>query len=193
MRSTLVASGPRSWLLALTAAAPLACGSDEPPPVSAQPPVEPEPLSGLYQVSGTTVDKATGAERSIAGTLIVDVEGDTYTTTFDLSTTIVAQGDPRRAELIGRGEGKVVERTLEGTAQTQMIVALVPGVDPSFGMLPRHATAKILNTSSAAIAPDGSVRVKIESEAAPGSDYAPTRTTLRGRRIAAKGAAGLKD
>jgi hypothetical protein len=195
MRRSLPGSGPaRSWLLALSAAVPLACSDGEKPAaVSAQPPAEPEPLSGLYEVSGTTVDKVTGAERSIAGTLIVDVEGDTYTTTFDLSTTIVTQGDPRRAELVGKGEGKVTDRTLEGTALTQMIVALVPGVDASFGMLPRHATARIVNTSSATIAPDGAVRIKIDSEAAPGTDYSPTRTTLRGQRIAAKGVAGLKQ
>lgn len=194
MRGALGASGrARSWLLAVSAAAPLACGEAEEQPASAQPPATPAPLSGLYEVSGTTVDKVTGAERKIAGTVIVDVEGDAYTTTFDLSTKIVSQGDPRPAELVGKGEGRVVERTLDGKAETQMIVALVPGVDAGFGMLPRRATARILNTTHAAIAPDGSVRIEIESEAAPGSDYAPTHTRLRGQRIAAKGAAGLRE
>ena len=193
MRGALNGSGrARSWLLAASAALPLACGDSEEKPGVSAPPVVPEPLGGLYEVSGTTVDKATGAERNIAGTLIVDVEGEAYTTTFDLATNIVIQGDSRRAELIGKGEGTVADRTLDGTAQTQLIVALVPGVDASFGMLPRHATARIVNRSHAVISPDGSVRIEIESEAAPGSDYAPTHTQLRGKRIAAKGVEGLR-
>jgi hypothetical protein len=195
MRGALGRSGRAGrWLLAAVAVAPLACGEagEQHEPVSAPPPAVPEPLSGLYEVSGVTVDKATGAERTVAGTVIVDVEGDTYTTTFDLATHIVTQGDARRAELVGKGEGRVQERTLDGSAETQLIVALVPGVDARFGMLPRHATARILNKSHAVIAPDGSVRIEIESEAAPGSDYASTRTTLRGERIAASGAEALK-
>jgi hypothetical protein len=193
MRGALAGSGlARAWLLAASAALSLACGEAEEKQVAAAPPVAPEPLSGLYEVSGTTVDKATGAERKVSGTLIVDVEGETYTTTFDLATNIVIQGDSRRAELIGKGEGKVADRTLDGTAQTQLIVALVPGVDASFGMLPRHVTARILNSSHAVISPEGAVRIEIDSEAAPGSDYVPTHTQLRGKRIAAKGVEGLR-
>jgi len=193
MRGALMRSGSvRHWLLAVSAAAPIACGESEPPAVSAQPPVEPQPLSGLYEVSGRTVDKATGAERSLSGTVIVAAEGESYTATFNLNTTIMAQGDPRRAELIGKGEGRVAGRTLDGGAETQMIVALVPGVDAGFGMLPRAATTRILNQSNATIGDDGSVRIEIESEAAPGTEYAPTHTTLRGRRVSDTGAGVLK-
>ena len=182
----LLAAQP--WLLAASAALLLACGeSSETPPVAAAPPVAPEPLSGLYEVSGTTVDKATGAERSVAGTVIVDVEGAAYTTTFDLATVMPVGGAPQRAELIGQGSGRVDDRTLEGTAETQLIVALVPGVDPGFGLLPRHATAQIVNRSVAVIAPDGAVRIEIDSEAKPGTSYPPTHTQLSGRRVAAKG------
>jgi hypothetical protein len=184
------ASRARHWLLAAAAAVPLACGDAEPPAVDAAPP-EGVPLSGLYEVSGTTVDKTTGMERKLTGVVIVDVEGDVYSTTFDLRTNLMSGGVPQRAELIGKGEGTVSGRTLDGSAQTQLIVALVPGVDASFAMLPRGVTARIVNRSHAAIAPDGAVRIEIESEAAPGSDYAPTRTTLRGRRVAADGAGRL--
>jgi hypothetical protein len=190
MRGALVRSGHvRHWLLAVSAAAPIACGeANESPAVSAQPPVEPQPLSGLYEVSGRTVDKATGSERNLSGTVIVAAEGESYTATFNLNTTVMTQGDPRRAELIGKGEGRVAGRTLEGSAETQMIVALVPGVDAGFGMLPRGATARIVNQSKATIGDDGTVRIEIESEGAPGTEYAPTHTMLRGRRVSDTGA-----
>jgi hypothetical protein len=190
----LAGSGPaQPWLLAASAALLMACGEgSEAPPVSAAPPVAPEPLSGLYEVSGVTVDKATGAERSVAGTLIVDVSGADYTTTFDLATELPVGGAPQRAELIGKGSGRVDDRKLEGTAETQLIVALVPGVDPGFGLLPRHATAQIVNRSVAVVEPDGRVRIEIDSEAKPGTDYRPTHTRLSGRRVAAKGVEGMR-
>jgi hypothetical protein len=194
MRGALAGSGrPRTWLLAASTSLLLACGEVEKPAVSAAPPVAPEPLSGLYEVSGVTVDKATGAERAVAGTVIVDVEGAAYTTTFDLATHLQVGGRAQRADLVGQGSGRVDDRTLEGTAETQLIVALVPGVDPGFGLLPRHATAQIVNRSVAVIAPDGAVQIEIDSEATPGTDYAPTHTKLRGRRVAAKGVEGIRN
>jgi len=148
------------------------------------------PIEGTYRVSGTTVDKATGSERGVSGTIVVRTAGDTYTSTFSLNTTLHGSGEPQKAELIGQGEGMVKGRKLSGTAETQMIVALVPGVDAGFGMLPRVATARMVNTAEADIGSDGSVRIEIESDPAPGEEYPPTRTTLRGKRIAAVGLGG---
>jgi hypothetical protein len=183
-------------LLALTTAiaAGIACGDTSPPEAPAAPgDAEVAPLSGTYRVSGTTVDKATGAKREVAGTIIVKAEGDAYTTTFSLNTTLREGAEPQKAELIGHGEGTVAGRALTGTAETQLIVALVPGVDAAFGMLPRAATSRILNRSEATIDPDGSARIEIESEPAPGEEYSPTHTTLRGERIADVGVAGAAD
>jgi hypothetical protein len=169
----------------------LACGSaDAPPAADSAEPVSAAPLSGTYRVSGNTVDKTTGAERSVSGTVIVITEGDSYTSSFDLATTLHASGTAQKAELVGRGEGRVEGRRLTGTAETQLIVALVPGVDAGFGLLPRMATTRILNRSDATIEPDGSVTIEIESDPAPGEEYTPTRTTLRGRRISAVGIGG---
>jgi hypothetical protein len=176
-------------LLGLTAAVGIACGDASQtaaPDASAQA----APVSGTYRVTGTTVDKATGSKRAVAGTIVVKAEGDAYTTTFSLNTSLHTGGEPQKAELIGHGEGQIDGRALTGSAETQLIVALVPGVDAAFGMLPRAATSRILNRSEATIDPDGSVRIEIESDPAPGEDYAPTRTTLRGQRIADIGIAG---
>jgi len=175
----------------LLAAAMLACGSgDAPAPGVAAPAPAELPLSGTYRVSGTTVDKTTGAERGVSGTVIVIVEKDRYTSTFDLATTLYTSDVPQKAQLVGRGDGSVEGRSLNGTAETQLIVALVPGVDAGFGLMPRMATSRIRNRSTASIEPDGSVTIEIESEPAPGSEYTPTRTTLRGRRTSAVGLGG---
>ncbi len=149
-------------------------------------------LEGTYRVSGTTVDKTTGSERGVSGTIVVKTQGNKYTTTFSLNTTLHGSGEPQKAELIGQGEGVVEGRKLIGTAETQLIVALVPGMDAGFGMLPRVATSRIVNSSTAEIARDGSVRIEIESNPAPGEEYSPSRTTLRGKRISAVGLGGDK-
>jgi hypothetical protein len=180
----------RSWALGALASLALACGSGDAPDPGIDAEVPATPLSGSYRVSGSTVDQVTGAERSVSGTVIVIAEGDTYTSSFDLSTTLHADGAPQRAELVGRGDGRIEGRKLTGTAQTQLIVALVPGVDAGFGLLPRMATTRIINRSDALIAPDGSVTIEIASEPAEGEEYTPTRTTLRGRRTSAVGIGG---
>lgn len=172
----------------------VACGdspsSPETADVAATGPVV--PLEGTYRVSGTTVDKTTGSERGVSGTIVVKTQGNSYTTTFSLNTTLHGSGEPQKAELIGQGEGAVEGRKLIGTAETQLIVALVPGMDAGFGMLPRVATSRIVNSSTAEITPDGSVRIEIESNPAPGEEYSPSRTTLRGKRISAVGLGGDK-
>ena len=55
------------------------------------------------------------------------------------------------------------------------------------------ATARILNKSEASIEADGKVRIEIESDPAPGEEYSPTKTTLRGRRVADVGLGGAKN
>ncbi len=171
----------------------VACGDASSPEIADVAATGPAvPLEGTYRVSGTTVDKTTGSERGVSGTIVVKTQGNNYTTTFSLNTTLHGSGEPQKAELIGQGEGAVEGRKLIGTAETQLIVALVPGMDAGFGMLPRVATSRIVNSSTAEITPDGSVRIEIESNPAPGEEYSPSRTTLRGKRISAVGLGGDK-
>lgn len=180
MRARLLVGLP--LLVAFALAAQPACDGRL-PSVDAGPP-DALPLAGTYRVSGTTVDALTGEERAVSGTIVLKTDGASYTSSFSLNTVLPGVGEPQSAELVGHGQGTIDGRTLDGSAETQLIVALVPGVDVGFGMLPRVATARILNRSHATVAPDGSVEVAIESDPAPGSDYAPSRTTLRGERMA---------
>ena len=176
-------------LRALPLAALVACGSAEQrtgseavAPVDAG---EVVPISGMYQVEGATIDKATGERRDISGTVILATEGTSYTATFHLATTFPGTGvDPVTAEVIGRGEGSVEGRTLSGAAHTQLVVASIPGVDPNFAFIPRQVSTRLISDSSATITDDGVVTISIESRAEPGEDYSPTKTTLKGHRTA---------
>jgi hypothetical protein len=163
----------------------LACGS-EPDPGAADAAAA-LPIGGRYEVSGVTVDLESGHKREIAGTVILVEQGDGYTSTFDLATMYPGADQALPAEVIGKGDGSIDGRTLRGTASTQLVMATVPNVDPGFAFIPRMVGAKIESTTVAVIAADGTVSIEIENRPAPGEDYAPTRTTLSGRRVASAG------
>ncbi|HEX2486035.1 MAG TPA: hypothetical protein VHQ66_12080 [Myxococcota bacterium] len=159
-------------LLAAALAAPVAA-DDAPAPVT--------PQSGLYEMSGETVDHATGVRRPIQGTIVVRVEGGRYTTHFEFSTLFPGT-DATAARVTGTGEGRVEGARLVGEAHTQLTVAAAPGVDVGFAYVPRQVSPRIRSTSTATFLPDGSVRAEIENVAEEGTEYAPTKTTLKGTR-----------
>jgi hypothetical protein len=175
-----------AWgLWALFAA--LACGQGDRPAAAPQ---EAVPISGRYDVKGGTVDLEGGHRREIAGQVVLTETGGAYTATFHLNTTYPGAEEALPAEVIGSGEGTVEGRTLRGTAETQLVMATVPGVDPGFAYVPRMVSTRIQSTTLASVADDGTVSIEIENRPAPGEDYAPTKTTLKGRRVAAAGVGG---
>ena len=162
-------------------------GASETAPAPAQ------PLDGLYEVEGFTVNRDTGAdERKISGTIAIAIDGANYRATFDLKTTAQGLGGSHGISVIGRGDGIVVERTLSGTAQTQLVTSVVPGVDPGFAFIPRQTSTRIVSRSTAEIAADGKVKVTIESDGAAGENYVATRTRLRGKRVGDRPARAVK-
>jgi hypothetical protein len=176
--------------LAATLAACGESGPSEPPDVAA---IDPVPISGLYDVKGVTRPLAgPGQERRIAGTVILKQQGDGYTATFKLDTTFPGAEEPLQADVIGHGDGAVEGRTLRGTADTQLVVSTVPGVDTDFAFVPRIVGARVTSTSTTTIAPDGTVVIELDNRPAEGEhDYLPTRTRLTGRRVADDSAAAL--
>lgn len=173
-------------VLAALLAALFACGSEEKREAAVEEPGEEVPIPGMYKVEGSTVDKASGERRDIGGTVILAVEGDQYTATFHLATSFPGSGtDPIAAEVIGKGEGKVEGRTLTGTAHTQLVVASVPGVDPNFAFIPRQVSTRLVSDTLTTIARDGALVIHTESRGEEGEHYSPTKTTLKGQRIAA--------
>lgn len=141
-------------------------------------------ISGLYEVTGTTTELESGDEREISGTVILAQTGDRYTSTFNLRTMFPTPGGPLPAEVIGVGEGDVEGGTLSGSAETQIVVSTVPGVDSAFAFMPRNVSERIVSTTLAEVSPDGTVKIEIQSRSVPGGPaYAPTKTTLRGELV----------
>jgi hypothetical protein len=184
--------GIRRVLLALSLLA-LACGGE---PESVAPGAasgEPASIGGMWAVEGETVE--TGREehkRGISGTVILDQQGDHYTSTFTMSTMFpTPDGAALETDVIGKGEGAIEGNRITGEARTQLVVAGVPGVDPDFAFVPRTTTTRIVSTVEGGLEPDGTIVLRIQSKGASGEeDYRPTRTTLRGKRVESAAAPG---
>ena len=180
--------------LARTACAGLlavACSASEPQPKTASQaaPEEGASYAGLYQVTGYTTVRRSGQQRRIRGTVIIARSAagaaDPYTATFDLETEFETPDGPIQADVIGSARAAAEKQTLAGTAETRILMASIPGLDPSFPWIPGRLGPRVVSKFKMAQAPsEGGFRIEIETEAAPGESYDPTRTTLRARRSA---------
>ena len=162
-----------------------ACERGQQPAAEESAAAEAAPIAGMYEVTGTTVDTNTGGEREISGTVILADEGDTYSATFHLTTVVESADGSLPAEVIGKGAGTIEGGTLRGSAETQLVISTIPGIDPAFAYIPRTTTTRLASKSVTTFAADGSLLILIESTGAAGEIYAPTRTTLRGIRTEA--------
>lgn len=162
-----------SGLLALALVSWLAPAAAEPPSTAG--------VSGRYRVSGETIDKATGARRSISGTIRLAQADGGYTASFELRT-VLPGSEAAPAQVLGTGSGTIEGDTLRGTADTQLLVSNVPGIDAGFVGMPREISARIHSTSLATIAADGRIAIEIDNDPAEGESYRPTHTVLEGRR-----------
>jgi len=140
-------------------------------------------FSGTYRVSGRTVEHQSHRGRDIDGTVVITQAGDGYTASFELTTLFPTPDGPTEAQVVGTGSGSLEGRELRGVADTQIILAQVPGVDAEFGFLPRRYGPRVRSRSVSRIDEGGSLVIEIENEAAEGARYQGTRTTLRGDRI----------
>ena len=140
-------------------------------------------VAGLYKVKGMTVEKKSRNQREITGTVTLTQEGDRYTASFNLKTDYPTPDGPAQAEVIGGGVGKIEGRELQGVAETQIVMATVPGIDTALAYVPRNVGPRLISTTTGQIAKDGTLTIEIENEGAEGQVYAATHTTLRGTRI----------
>ena len=98
-------------------------------------------VAGLYEVTGYTTVRRSGQQRRIRGTVIIARSAagaaDPYTATFDLETEFAdaRRPDPGRRDR-ERPRRCARRRTLAGTAETRILMASIPGLDPSFPWIP---------------------------------------------------------
>jgi hypothetical protein len=160
----------------------LACGQSD----VASPPggSDAADIAGLWQVQGTTVEKGHEENRrDISGTVTMNQEGRSYTSSFTMKTVFATPGGASvDTDVIGTGEGTVEGRKIEGRAETQLVMASVPGVDTAFAFVPRIVSTRIVSRVKGRLLDDGTISLEIESAPAAGEEYIPTRTVLTGRR-----------
>jgi hypothetical protein len=168
----------------------VACSASEPhTEIAAKPAPEASSFAGLYRVSGYTTVRRSGQQRRIRGTVIIarsaENAPDPYTATFDLETEFPTPAGPVRADVIGSARAVAAQQALAGTAETRILMASIPGLDPSFPWIPGRLGPRVVSKFKMEPAPtEGGFRIEIETEGAPGEQYDPTRTTLRARRSA---------
>jgi hypothetical protein len=143
-----------------------------------------DPWSGTYEVQGLTVDQRSGDTRRIEGHVVLTRKGDQWMAAAELKTEFPSHGGSVRADVIGRGDGKLQGEALVGTAQTQLVMQTVPGVDTNFGFVPREIGPRLVSDWAARWEREGELTVEMTNRGEEGVDYSPTKTTLKGRRVA---------
>ena len=175
------------YLAALIVA--IGCGSGQPEEAAASPEASERASASATAPAPIVLAQATeatapSAGSGLSGTVTLSIEGDHYSSSYNLKTTFPGRDDELMADVIGTGSGSVDGGSLTGTSQTQLVIASVPGVDPSFAFIPRVVGLRLTSTPLAVFEADGSVTMASQNQPGDGQDYIPTRTTLRGERIA---------
>jgi hypothetical protein len=142
-----------------------------------------DPFSGTYEVKGMTTDLKSGDTRRIVGHIVLTKQGDHWTAKSDLTTDFPTQGGAVHTDVIGNGEGTRKGDGLDGTAHTQLVIGMVPGVDAGFAFVPRQVGPRIVSKWSAHRDKDGSLVIELSNAPEKGEQYTPTKTTLRGTRV----------
>ncbi len=165
---------------------PVGCGTggDDAPSVDAAPPPA-GGFAGMWEVKGLTEDVARGDTRSIEGTVVISEKDGLYTAKSELETQYPSEGGAIDTDVIGTGSGTRKGNVLGGTAETQLVIGTVPGVQTEFAFVPRTVGPRIQSTWDAHFRRDGTLVVQLENVPLPGEEYSPTRTTLYGTRAEA--------
>ncbi len=151
------------------------------PPVGA---AESPYIGGRYQVHGSITIKGTGERRAIGGTWIIDQQADSYRSTYSLVTRIKnADGKLVRADVIGRGEGRVQGNRIEGTAESQLILASIGGAYGATPYLPRRLGPVLRQATRGTIDEEGYLRIELDYEPVEGGPQEASHVVLRGQLV----------
>ncbi len=168
-----------AWLAAGCDSGPTPGGAGS---VEAAPPPA-EGFVGTWEVKGITEDLRRGDSRRIEGKLVLNESAGVYSGKSELETQFPSEGGAMDAHVLGTATGKREGNLLRGDAETQLVMATVPGVNTDFAFVPRQVFARIESSWTARFRQDGTLIIELENRPAAGEDYAPTRTTLYGTRL----------
>jgi hypothetical protein len=171
----------RSLVVAALLASPVLAEETSNPPVEA---AATPYVGGRYQVHGTITIQDTGERRAIGGMWIIDQQGDEYRSTYSLVTRIRnVDGDLVRADVIGRGEGRVQAGRFDGTAESQLILASVGGAYGATPYLPRRYGPILRQATRGTIGEEGELRVELDYEPVEGGPRERSHVVLRGQLV----------
>lgn len=142
--------------------------------------VDAKTASGVYEVSGVTVQAAHGGLRKIAGTLRLRVEGDLYSVDFELDTTAPGTGASLPVQVAGAGSGVIVDGVFTGTTEERIRAA-----DPQAATAPSAVDLQVVSTSQAHFDELGHFKIQLQNYPAEDEEYSPSVTVLSGQRIEA--------
>jgi len=140
-------------------------------------------VAGRWAVAGTTQTLGSTEKRAVEGTIVLDQDGASWESTFDLTTTLPGSDPAVSASVIGTGHGDIEGRRLSGSARTQLVAGTIPGVDHRFPFMPHAVSEEIESRTIATLLDDGTLRIEIENRGHGDTTYVPTRTILTARRL----------
>jgi len=178
--------------MALSVLMALAVGCDAPEPTrpaesapvraetaSRTPLLDAERVSGVYQVHGVTVQAANGLVREIDGILRLHLDGGSFSTTFELETSVPGAEAGFRVSVVGWGQGLLVGDTMAGTVSSRMVRL----DEPSHGRVRLPAEELVIMSSSIArFNTQGLLQVELQNQPGIDQQYSPSVTVLEGKR-----------
>jgi hypothetical protein len=138
--------------------------------------------SGVYEMQGVIRVVGSSAERPMSGKIVLKQDGQSYRSTFYLKTIVRTDQGKRDAELIGNGEGKLVDGKLTGSAETQMVTSKLGGAMGSFPGIPKEVSSVSSANVAGHFEADGALILEFENEQLAGFPER-TRTEMKGVRI----------
>jgi hypothetical protein len=152
----------------------------DPPDVAAP---EERYIGGRYSVQGSITVKDTGEKRAIGGTLILDQRGPEFRTTYQLRTRVRTENGLVRADVIGRGDGRIDGNRIEGTAESQLITATIGGAHGATPYLPRRIGPILKQQANGSVDEHGVIKLELEYTPVPGGPVETSHVILYGERV----------
>ena len=88
-----------------------------------------------------------------------------------------------RADVVGRGEGRVAGGTLEGTAESQLFLASVGGAHGATPYMPRLMGPILRQATRGSVGEEGELRIELDYTPVEGGPREASHVLLRGQLV----------